>query len=460
MNNQLCSPEQGNSTTSREDSALSCDKNDELLAASQVGKIDPTDLITNAESIANRVGKGTCIQNNKPTPVEYVTKRIRLLLQLAQRSETAHGPKEKKKMQLSLIRATVKSYDKIAEANHTNSEEAVREIETQVMLRLQYWAGLGNTFAQMYKKLKLTRTKKPNKSRQNPEILNGKQRDLTNQQKKFEAAQLLYNDVIDLLTMSAMKLPLERPFPAFLRGCLDKSFTHREPSSLLPKNIFQQIFGKFEVKDSSNMANEEVILFTQTMLPRRKKKRHSQQRETRPVDTINPPTASSNNDGPQNDQKKHNSLTSQPLKIVAPGTRKKNSLFASGNANGHRSSYVGSHFNTNLVNTTSLFREVKMPKKKTNVSSTARGPSKHPSSSKTTVNKTKSGPESSKRKLLNCFQTANSTSSAKLQKVSLVGKRAQDMAMDRLNTTKGLGADVSAARRVVAAARTALKRQS
>lgn len=445
-------------------------------------KGDPGGLINNAENIARHLGKGTCVEKNDPTPAKFVTERIRIMLQRIVESDSKYGTKDKKKMQLALIRATVQSYDKIAEAKHASVEAAVRDIKTQVMLRLQYWASLGNTFARMYKKLKLTRNKKPKKlSHQNSERTKEEQRNSTKQFPKLEAVRFLYKDIIDLLTICAMKLPQAKPFPSFLRECLDKSFVQREPASLLPKKVFQQIFDNFEVKDPEVMTSEDVILFTQTMLPKGKKKRQSLQREAlqceKSVEPINPPTTSSKNQGLRGDKKSHNSLTSQALGILAPGTRKKNSLFVSGDASGHRSSYVGSHFNTNLVNTSSLFREVKMPKKNTALASNARVAIKHPPSSTTlddprhqsykrshshaALNNSKSGPQGSKRKLLNCFQTVDTTTSAsKAENFNLVGKRAQKEAPLRSNIGQGLGVDIDATRRVVAAARTALKRQS
>lgn len=453
---------------------------DKQLTASQMDDLDPVDLITNADSIAARLGYDTCIEKNEPTPFHLVTHRLRTMLQLVHRSQ--HEPNEKKKMQISLIKATVQSYDKIAKANEATSEAAVRSIEVQVLLRLQYWASLGNTFAQMYKKLKMMRHKK--KSRR-ADKQKGEKCD------SIEAAQYLYNDIVDLLTMTAMKLPQDRPFPAFLRGCLDKSFNYGEPGSQLPKTVFQQIFDNFEVMDPDTMEIEEVVLFTSKVLPKRKKKRQPQL-EAHPglegdkqnqSSTSNPLTTSSKKQ-PKNESsvgtgKSHNSLISQPLKLLAPGTMKKNSLFASGDARGHRSRFVGSHFNTNLTNTSSLFREVKAVMKKPTTSKARvsnKHTSKHVSSSrenqrqsnnKATSSKTrplttadnKLESQGSKRKQLHCFQTANAASSNKFQKVSFSKSKHPQETNQSLNK-KGLGLDVKAARRVVVAARSALKRQS
>ena len=476
MEKQLVSPKQSNSLILLERKsdqdhvdALSSGKNGEFLAALQV---DPVTLITNAESIATDLGKITCVERNDPTPAKFVTERIRIMLQRIMESKSKHGPKEVKRMQVSLINATVQSYDRIANAKHANDEEALRDIETQVMLRLQYWASLGITFARMYTKVNSTCNKKMKKSNQNAKLIS------TKHPTKFEVARFLYNDIIDLLTMSAMKLPQTNPFPSFLRGCLDKSFLQRDPRSLLPKNIFQQIFVTFEVKDPDKIPEEQVILFTQHFLPKRKRKRNPEKGDAREGkkgdEPINSPSVSSLNQAQTRDEKSHDLLTSQSLGILAPGTRKKNSLFAAGDASGHRSSYVGSHFNTKLVNTSSLFREVKMPNRKIIRKAKARVASKHPQSSTSakepkyqsnkrsrfheTVSTSKPGPQSSKRKLLHCFQATNTTKTTKKVE-SLLGNRAQEEAPLRKERRRGLGVDVNAARRVVAAARTALKRQ-
>lgn len=296
-------------------------------------------------------------------------------------------------------------------------------------------------------------------------------------------AQCLYNDVVDLLTMVAMKLPQDRPFPVLLRDCLHKSFNHGAPNSRLPKYVFQSIFENFEVRNPDTMEIEEVVLFMQKPTPKRKKKQQplqdklhdgpkggdtnrSAQLEDIPTNSKKQPQNETSAATTSNSQ--HSSLLLQPRMLLAPSSKRKNSLFASGNANGHRSRFVGSHFNTNLTNASSLFREVKAVQKRPLISKQAsssnanhrRSNSQKKTSSArplTTNENTKVGQTNVKRKHLHCFQSTTTNNPNKSQKIVQASNKDDTT---RSNLTKGLGLDGNAARRVMAAARTALKRQS
>jgi len=424
------------------------------MTASEIKEFNSTDLARGKSSLASILGCDTCVEKNEPSPFHLVTHRVQILLQLIHRCQ--QEPKEKKRMHISLIKATLHSCDEVNAAGHPFAEATVRSLELQVLLRLQYWATLGKSFAALYRKLNLSQriagketNRRKQKSNSNSVIVT--------------ASQYLLRDIIDLFTMVALKLPHDQPFPLFLRSCLYKSF-----SSQLPKNVYPFIFDHFEVVDSQTMETEEAVQFTQLPLPRRKKKKltlaknssenFKLEEQTVTSDMSNANTAATAINETAGKQQ-YNSLLAQPIRIMAPVSRTKNSLFVTGSARGQRSQFVRSHFNSSLTNTSSLFREVKAVQKYNKPTANSNFRQKLPTTENTSVaslNNRKGAKQqmitstynSKKRKARNIFQ-----SSIQLNKRQPID--------DAIQSQEGnLGLDAKSARRVMAAARNALKRQS
>lgn len=455
------------------------------------------DLLQSSELVATKLGHTSCVEHNEPTPLALATHRVKAFLQLITKSSA--GKSEIKMMRTTLIKATLEPYDQVAKNATTTSssndnktrtmEAAVRHIEAQVLMRLQYWASLGAEFVRLYRSLNLIRKRK----RSHLPYSYGTLHD--NGQVSSKGEMKLISDIIDLFSLAAIKLPHDRPFQEFLQDCLDKAFHSGKPSSRLPKNAFQIIYNNFEIVDAEVKASRDFVPFALKPLPaaREKKSLPSSKDQIANIKTINKAGAEASGTD-KLEQKQNTTLHKsrdmyipQAVALVAPDGRKKNSLLGNRN-NGQRSRFVGSHFNTNLSNASSLFREVKVTKKTLTTkialrtepgarSSLSKGrtmsktckPQKNPSETNRNGKTSQMDHAStSKRKQPSFFQPNQSTAAkpAKIQKVKFSsGNHIQETPVPStkksLSRTSGRDSslDNHAARRVVVAARNALQRK-
>ena len=445
--------------------------NGEPVRVSQLDHLTSSDAFQR-DLIQGKLGCQSCVEENEPTPVALVTHRLRTVINLISRSSL--GKRTSKTLQISLIKATLDPYDQVMKSasNDNNMDAFLRRIQMQVLFRFEFWASLGENFVRHYTKLKLVRKRK------------------RAQRLDLNPEGGLIGDIIDLLSLAATKLPQSRPFHVFLYQCLDKSFYRTNAASQLPKETFQKIFTFFEIANEEELASLDCVSFTLQPLPLRRKKKNAGV-SSMPLNGDNTSTESSDQAamieqfGVQtkrikpNTPKEDDNLVPNSVALFAPASRKRNSLLANNSAQGHRARFVGSHFNTNLSNASSLFREVKTGKKSTTipikkpVSNSQGQPARQsartnwlskPNPQNVTALKDKKVLENqhSKRKQqVACFQTSNTSKPTKIQKVSFSGSvPLPSTKLSNKPLARETTLDIHAARRVVFAARSALKRQN
>ena len=178
--------------------------------------------LTKMSSSSNGIEKAklayqACVELRGPTctPLAFAIENVKSFLQDNSKLE----PQKKKDMRQSLVEALVQPCDKVlttsAAAKTEDRESTIRALQVQVLLRLQFWASLGDAFVCHYKKLKLSKKKKRRQTKKQDKST------------KEDPSQPLFFDVCDLLSMLAMKLPQNVPFASFLSDCLDPvSYTH------------------------------------------------------------------------------------------------------------------------------------------------------------------------------------------------------------------------------------------
>jgi hypothetical protein len=202
------------------------------------------------------------------------------------------------------------------------------------------WSSQGEAFVQKYQK---RMSKKQRKKI-------GKKQTRSN-----DDMMLLSQDVVRLLELAVFQLePETSAFDSFLKATITKDFLS------LPLNF---------IWDSFEKENPFMISKTTVLSPLRlKSKKRKQQSE------IQDPTKTKNSQQPQARQailsfdKENIDSLSIPISVPLIAPRKKtkgvNSLLGA-----PKSYFVGSHFNTNLANAQSLFRQVTVPKQRPTTSS-------------------------------------------------------------------------------------------
>lgn len=373
---------------------------------------------SNENFVMEELGYKSCIETNNPTPLLLALNAKNLL------SQCQLTLQEKENFHLFLIKATLQPVgNKLTKEAQNDLDTTIRFIEVQVLLRFQFWASLGHRFAMLYK---LSGCKRRRKT--------------------------VLNDIIDFLSFAALKLPENRPFSLFLNECLSTAF--HNPLTLLPKTVFQTIYSLFEVENPENPEQEDYVPFfvkekqlqnadeipgnadsENTKAPTSLFEPGTQRDHTRKKD-------SANSTVPASKKYAQPSLLPQAVALVAPVSRKRNSLLAGGNYR-----FVGSHFNTNLVNMNTLFREVKTQTKQPTSNSSLKKNSARGDGVRV-VNNNRSGRAGGKRK--QCFHVADSANAGKKKAIQETPSHRHKTSTERKDAS---------ARQVVFAARIALKRQ-
>jgi hypothetical protein len=337
--------------------------NGELLQDSDVDKLDVLRRLGSNNDVLDLLEYNSCIEKNDPPPNVLVTHRLRILILLATRSQ---NEKDRNKALTLLAKSLLQSFDDILRTcDEVDNDQAVRRIEAQVQMRLQFWAMIGDPFVRWFRKLGLGRKQKRRRGRS----------------EKTNICNILCSEVTDLLSIVSIRLPLTKTFPAFLESCLDKTFYCSSRKTGLPKDLFEKIFDFFEIARPTSVEEQDVIHFPFKKLSQRLENYESGDTTT---------SSKALNDTPKVN-KIHQSRVGQPQcprkqtlcssdtvrqrvpisaltasifpqaapPLIAPLFKKRNSLLID------RPHFVGSHFNTNTSNISSLFRQVKATKAKT-----------------------------------------------------------------------------------------------
>lgn len=221
-------------------------------------------------------------------------------------------------------------------------QQFLRDIQLQVSLRLALWQWAGDLFVKKYNKHCVTKkksNKKKNTEKQQPIKDNTEE-------------SFIVNDIIGLLQLACVKLGNETDVVQFFMRCIRRADCEALPAAT------KQIWDWFEKKnpydtasppkeDSKDSSAGSGILALQLSPPVKKKKKRP---ATAPNVKENQPPPPAKEDPEKKQQS--NSLLPARVSLTAP-RRRTNSLLK----NGGRATYVGSHFNSSLSNTASLFRQ-------------------------------------------------------------------------------------------------------
>ena len=475
----------------------------ELAQAADVGPV-ALEAIISPEATLSLLQYRQCLETNDPTPQDLVTHRLRAVLQVL--SQQKHDNNDA--LMILLVKHTLQPFDQLmkelnnvstassakayTESGSSNDPEdiTIRTLECQVMMRLFFWANMGVDFLKLYKKCKLGK----------------KQKKKTGASKEGKAkgtnvANLLFSDVLELLSKAAMRLPQSRPFQGFLTSCLDASFVDY---TLLPEKVFPRIFGHFEIANpylsekeasrvhfkpvgSKNSKPKVSAVIPPPKLPspaKKEKENDPMQAKAHSKDVESMDSAKNGRPKKQANATTESDSFLKPVNLVLP-TKKRNSLLA-GSTAGQRKRFVGSHFNSSLSNINSLFRQVKVVPKKTFISAAkpkplgssnkgwaqlktslaAKGAAQQvPGGRKVTIAEPEGKQRGQKRKQSQCFQTNAVVAANKkptlVQETPLVKKKSiSRISNNNISMRSDSSMDKHSARQVVAAARTFLRQKS
>jgi hypothetical protein len=220
-----------------------------------------------------------------------------------------------------------------------NNESYLRGIQLQIRLRLTLWLCQGEVFVRKYQKrmLKKQRTTKNNK----PSGSN--------------ALSLLSQDVAHFFELAVFQLePETSAFDSFLKTTITKDLQS------LPLHFIWDTFEK---------ENPFTISKTPVLSPLRlKSKKRKQQPESQ--DATKPQKPQAQKMSLSSDKENMDSL-SIPVSVPLIAPRKKTKGTTNSLLGAPKSYFVGSHFNTNLTNAQSLFRQVPVHKHRPTTSSNA-----------------------------------------------------------------------------------------
>lgn len=416
---------------------------------------------TNKSLVLETLGYHSCIETNDPTPFDVATKRLKtMLLRLSQL-----GPQEKEEMEASFIGVALLPVDEIIKTPLAGLDIEIRTIEVQILLRIQFLSSLGKKFLRLYNAKLL--------QRQPPKLKRSEKKKSKKQKSKGFKRRLL-NDIDALLSMAAMKLPESRPFATFLNGVLDTRIS-KQPTSLLPNGIFQELYDRFEIHNPENPPEEDYVPMPVVKASKPKKLVKTEKPTANGKPNVSSATLNAKDQPKCDGMNDNNSKTlsgksvkrsffSRGPSLVAPTTKKRNFL---GGAS--RSQYIGSHFGTKHSNFDTLFREVKtLPKKTKRASSrsSSKGQNKQalqvnskPASISTKPSKVdakhaslQSQTTNAKRRQSQCFNIADGMHPNKKPKPVIETP-------SKKGDTKSKRKQIQSARQAVLAARYALQRQ-
>lgn len=210
----------------------------------------------------------------------------------------------------------------------SDASELLRQIQFQSTLRLYLLANYENIFEASFAKWMRREAKR-----------------FKIKKKVLPQTDILFADVTRLLSLAALLLSPEQSFVGFLTECL---------SLTRDLSMRQRFFDFFEVQNPDEKSEASTALVLSP--PQKRKPPAAAAAKRKRVVSEQPAHKKKTILERNNNNNKHGAdslFSTQSVRLTAPAQRR-NSLLA-----GSKTRFVGSHFNTNLSNMETLFRQVK-----------------------------------------------------------------------------------------------------
>jgi hypothetical protein len=332
-----------------------------------------------------------CVASDEPTPLELVKERLPLALMATatQMSTNQLAPSclhENHNIKL-LINYIFLSTTKV---QNKDSPLSLREIQAQIMLRLELYSLAGDTFLHHYTQFVTRHMKKQLSSLHDNQRERRRYRQILKQHTTFEISrlQILINDVIELLSLAIFRLKANTLFATFCRDCLAQHWFISIPKVMNDILDWFEIRNPWEELEKTHDQAINDLYLSPVKQPSNKKKNKQplsssfvssmQQEEVddtlsvagtddmscldQPLLTFSNTMATTNtalpNHGSSSSCDTIQALVQHPLatNLTTTATRRRNSLLKDGG----KPRLLASHFNTKLSNVSTLFRQVQM----------------------------------------------------------------------------------------------------
>lgn len=259
---------------------------------------------------------------------------------------SVHFFKNQQEQQLPMVHAVRTKNNALSEHHDSQtidhdklSSTRICSLQLQVILRIILWRWAGDSFVEMYCRKQQRPVKKKNKKTG----LSSKK-----DTSSIKLSDLVINDILILMQLALVKLGTsDQKVMTFLKQCLRKGDCEALPL------VTHQIWDYFEKANPYERATQEVDnvfdpVLSLELSPARKKKR------------ILPPSKIESSDISRttSQAKSKPSLLPTKISLTASVRRKRPNALLQDNNGGGRSVFIGSHFNSSLTNTASLFRQV------------------------------------------------------------------------------------------------------
>jgi hypothetical protein len=331
-----------------------------------------------------------CIDENSPSPSKLIYGTLPTLLQQVSLFESVESKQLQIIVQALMRQGILLPYASLLElinqqdddpastSSTTDTAQKLRTLQVQALVRLQLWSSFGEAFAELYVsqvEVKAKGTKQRlKKKKQNKKL-------------KVLPENLLLQHTMQILSLTAFRLAPNRSFALFLQECLPKSLMPSSSASKLPLGTLERIFDNFEVPNPYLAPQDDDAPAVTTALnfvpsPRRvaivKKQKAAakealQAKKDLEMKEAEEKAAERAKAKAKADSDKAHAKATAAAKEFIPGfsssmaltqpvvaSRTKNSLLMGRDGNSARSRFVGSHFNTNLTNASTLFRQVQV----------------------------------------------------------------------------------------------------
>jgi hypothetical protein len=327
-----------------------------------------------------------CIDENNPSPSKLIYGTLPTLLKQVSLFESVES-KQLETIVHTLLRqgillpyasllALIDQPDGDPASSTMDTAQKLRTLQVQAMVRLQLWSIFGDAFVELYASTAVT------------DKVQGKGKNKKKQKKKLNVLpeDLLLQHVMQILSLTAFRLAPNRSFALFLQDCLPKSLLLS--SNKLPSDTLERIFDNFEVPNPYLAGQDESAVATTSAnfvpSPQRvcivKKQKAAakealQKQKDLAMKQAQEKAEEKAKAKAKADSDKAHAKSTAAARDFIPGfpssmsltqsqpvvaSRTKNSLLMGRDGNLARSRFVGSHFNTNLTNASTLFRQVQV----------------------------------------------------------------------------------------------------
>jgi hypothetical protein len=396
--------------------------NDAATATATATSTRPTGPTNNTWDglVQQKLQLQACIDENNPSPSKLIYGTLPTLLKQVCLFESVEQSKQLHTIVQALLRQGVllpyasllafinqedgdpaSSSSSCSSSLSTDTSQKLRTLQVQAMVRLQLWSSFGEAFAELYASQVVVTDKVSAKGKQQQRRHKHKKH---KQKSVLPAADLLLQHTMQILSLTAFRLAPNRPFALFLQECLPKFLLLSSSSSAaaannnnnsnnsnrLPRDTLELIFDNFEVPNPYLLAagqdgDESAVATTSANFvpsPQRvaivkKQKAAAKEALQKQKDLAIQQAqekaeekAKAKADSEKAHAAKSTGITSRDfipgfpssVSLTQPvvASRTKNSLLMGRDGNLARSRFVGSHFNTNLTNASTLFRQVQV----------------------------------------------------------------------------------------------------